>query len=367
MKPFAFNIPTKIIFGENKIKQLNDEIDPKLKNVLIVTDNNILGKTDIVNQLKSILKDKNISVISEIEENPSIETIDKCVNFAKKERLELIIGLGGGSSMDAAKGIAILATNSGSIREYLEGKQFGNNALPVICIPTSSGTGSEATPYAVFTDKINETKAAIAHPSIFPVISIVDPVLTYSMPKSVVLNTGLDALTHSIEAYLSTESFDLNDQIALRSISTVLEHLEKAVAKVASAMAHMAYASLLGGIAISHASTILPHIMGYPLTVYHNVPHGLANALVMPAFLEFMAKNSTVKDKVDRLSTMFESKGGVRGFLENLGVSTGLASYGVSKDELENFCSKVIVKGDVKITPANITNSVIKEIYLNSF
>jgi len=367
MKNFIFNIPTKIIFGEKKIQCLNDEIASNLNKILLVTDPNIIEKTNLVNRVKAVLLDRNVSVLSEIEENPSIKSIDKFAEFARKEQFELIIGLGGGSSMDAAKGIAILVSNSGGIKEYLDGKQFENNALPVVCIPTSSGTGSEATPYAVFTDQANETKAAIAHSSIFPVVSIVDPEFTYSMPQSVVLNTGLDALTHSIEAYLSTESFDLNDQIALRSISMVIDHLENAVTKNTDAMNRMAYASVLGGIAISHASTILPHIMGYPLTVYHHVPHGLANALIMPAFLEFMEENSTVKEKINTLTELFKPKGGVTNFITELGVSLKLSDYGVLSEEFDNFTEKVIVKGDVKISPARITKEVIKSIYLNSF
>ncbi len=367
MKNFTFNIPTKIIFGRKKIHELCNEISNKYANILIVTDRTIFEKTDIIQKVQEILKDKNVFVFDEVEENPSIETTDKGGAFAKKHQIDLVIGIGGGSSMDAAKGIAILASNPGSVKDYIEGKEVKNKPLPIICVPTSSGTGSEATPYAVFTDRVLGTKAAIANSQIFPILSIIDPELTYSMPASVVINTGLDALTHSIEAYLSTESYDLNDQLALRSIELVIDNLENAASKKIEAMDKMAYASLLGGMAITHASTILPHIMGYPLTVYHNIPHGKANAIIMPAFLDFMKEHSYYKDKVQLIFDMFKAKDGIKAFINKLGVSIKLSEYGVEKIEFDNYMAKVITKDDVKITPANITEEVIKNIYLNLY
>jgi len=367
MENFVFNIPTKIIFGRKKVIELNNELGRQYKNILIVTDGTIYEKTGIIQQVKAILKGKNIFVFKDVEENPSIENTDRGGAFAKKNQIDLVLGIGGGSSMDAAKGIAILSTNSGSIKDYIEGKEFENSPLPIVCMPTSSGTGSEATPFAVFTNRAAGTKAAIANSQIFPFLSILDPELTYSMPSSVVINTGLDALTHSIEAYLSTESYDLNDQLALRSIGLVISNLEEAATKNTTAMDKMAYASLLGGMAITHASTILPHIMGYPLTVHHNIPHGKATAIIMPAFLDYMKKHSSNKGKVEIIMNMFKPKGGINSFITKLGVSTKLSDYGVDKSEFDSYASKVIKKSDVKITPAEITEEVIKSIYLNSY
>ena len=265
--------------------------------------------------------------------------------------------------MDAAKGIAVLAKNKGELIDYINGKEFENSPLPIICIPTSSGTGSEVTPYAVFTDPKQEIKTAIAHDKLFPKTSIIDPELTYSMPKHVIINTGLDALTHSIEAYLSTQSFDLNDQLALQSINLIINNLEKATSGEHEAMSNMAHASMLGGIAIAHASTILPHIMAYPLTVYYKIPHGKANAIILPAFLDFMSKHSSDKNKIETVVNMFKPIGGVDKFINNLGVSTKLSDYGINKSEFEKFADKTIIKGDVKITPAKITKESIISIY----
>jgi alcohol dehydrogenase class IV len=235
--------------------------------------------------------------------------------------------------------------------------------LPIVCIPTTSGTGSEVTPYAVFTDTKKQTKGALSHPGIFPQLALIDPGLAYAMPPPLVVATGLDALTHAVEAFLSTETFPMNDLVALTAIQTVLSSLPAAATHDHEAMRAMSYAAMLGGIAITHASTILPHVMGYPLTVFHKVPHGLAGAVLLPEFLRFLRTHSSVPLRVERLERLFAPYGGVVGYLEGLGVSCRLSSYGVSEEEIATFVRKVTVKGDVKITPATVTEEAIAAIY----
>lgn len=268
--------------------------------------------------------------------------------MAKDFNPGLVIGIGGGSAMDAAKGIA------DRISAY----------CPIACIPTTSGTGSEVTPFAVFTDPANETKLGFSKAHFFPKFSIIDPELTYSMPDAVILNTGLDSLAHAVEAFLSTESFDLNDQLALHSIRLVTENLPKAIRRDPEAMDAMAYSAMLSGMAIAHASTILPHIMGYPLTVYHGVPHGRAGTLLIPLYLDYLREHTICQEKVEQLDALFRKAGGIKGFLKGLGVSLNLRDYGVAEAELENYVQKVIVKGDVKITPGPIDEAAVREIYL---
>ena len=235
--------------------------------------------------------------------------------------------------------------------------------LPLICIPTTSGTGSEVTPYAVFTDRNGLNKCGYENQKIFPQAALVDPELTYTMPESVVINTGMDVLTHSIEAFLSAKAFPMNDLVAIESIRLVIKNLKSAAAKNREAMSQMAYASVLGGIAITQSGTILLHIMGYPLTVYRNIPHGKANAILLPSFLDFMKNNSYVKEKVKAIEGLFVDVGGVKQFINNLGIATKLSSYDIKEKEIDEFVGKVIVKGDVKITPAEVTKKEISEIY----
>jgi len=296
---FKFYLPTEIIFGCGKIKELHQLIDKEITTILIVTDKNVFEKPEVCDAVLSQLKDFRIEVFDDVEENPSFTTIKKGIKIAQDNDVQLILGIGGGSPMDAAKGIAAFAPNKGNIKEYFEGKILSNDPLPVICIPTTSGTGSEVTPYAVFTDLKVGKKLCFSNPKIFPRFSIIDPNLTYSMPEHVTLNTGVDALIHAIEAYLSIKAFPLNDLFAIRSIKLVLENLNLASQNDKEAMNKLAYASMLAGICITHAGTILLHIMAYPLTIYHNIPHGRANAILLPAFIAFMERESHLAQKVN--------------------------------------------------------------------
>ena len=362
MKPYNFYIPTRIVFGKKTIDKLNSYIPSTVSKILIVTDPTIFKKTEIIERINHILNFDS-AIFHDIEENPSFESIILGAEYAKSIYADFIIGVGGGSSMDAAKGIAILTKNSGKLSDYINGEEIENTPLPIICIPTSSGTGSEVTQYAVFTDHQNEVKAAISHESIFPKTAIIDPELTYSMPEQVIVNTGLDALTHSIEAFLSTESFELNDIIALQSIQIIIKNLIIASKGNQLAMDNMAHASMLGGIAISHASTILPHIMGYPLTVHYKIPHGKANAIILPAFLNFLKQHSPENIKLKTLQNLFDSVGGAEKFINDLGISTRLSDYGINKNDFIEFAKKTIVKNDIKITPAKISEENIISIY----
>lgn len=365
MQSFIFNIPTKIIFGTGSIAKLTDEIPEMVKSILIVTDKNLNKNTQIIKKIETQLTKFNVSIFDDIAENPLIESVDEGAAFGQKNNVDFILGIGGGSSMDAAKGIALSMANQTGFNSILNGEVPKNPALPFICIPTTSGTGSEVTPFAVFTDQKDESKKGFAHQSIFPKSAIVDPELTYSMPENVRINTGLDVLAHASEAFFSTDSNALNDQIALEAIKLVIKNLLSAVEGNKSAMENMAYASILAGVAITHASTILPHIMGYPLTVYHKIPHGKASILCLPALLDFLM-NTEVRKKAEILNKIFEKQDGLRSFLNKLRISDKLSDQGILASELDLFVEKTICKGDVKITPGNIDRKKIKEIYLAS-
>lgn len=363
MQNFQFHLPTRVIFGKGRIRELGENLDAEYERILIVTDKDAGSKSGALQETLLQLEGREVSVFTGVEENPSFGVLDEGKRRASDIRAQLVIGIGGGSPMDAAKGIAVLATNDGDMREFMAGASLKEDPLPNVCIPTTSGTGSEVTPYAVFTDPDAKTKGGYAHPKIFPILSVIDPALTYSMPEPILINTGLDVLTHSIEAYLSTETSPMNDLFAVESIRCVLKYLKNAAGGDKKAMDEMAYASMLGGVAIAHSSTILLHIMGYPLTVFHGVAHGRANAALLPAFMKFMREESTVKQKVRFLDEFFEHSGNVDQFVADLGVSTRLTSYGVKEDEIETFVKKVIVKSDVRITPARVTEEVIARIY----
>lgn len=366
MKNFNYYLPTKIIYGFGKITELKDIISCRAKRILVVSEKSLAQKSNSINIVLNQLSDKSVFSFLEVEENPSFETIRKGGKIAWENDIQLIIGLGGGSPMDAAKGIAMAATNLEDITDLFKMETLPKDPIPVICIPTTSGTGSEVTPYVVFTDRITGNKCGYGNPKLFPIASIIDPKLTYSMPEQVKINTGLDALAHGVESYLSTDAFPMNNLIAIEAIKTVLKNLEKASHKNKDAMNAMAYASMLGGVAITHGGTILPHIMGYPLTVFHNVPHGRASIIMLPPVISYLRAIPLVKSKIEKLDKIFERVNGIDAFLHSLGVSTKLSSYGVEETEIDEYVKKVIVKGDLKITPALLAEKDIKDIYLSA-
>lgn len=360
---FNFHMPTEVIFGCGKIKNIKKIIPVKTQNILIVTDKNVFEKSGAQAILEEQLNDYNLFIFDEVEENPSYDTINKGVLLAQKVKAQLIIGIGGGSPIDAAKGIAAFTTNNLTAEAYFNGQKADNDPLPIIAIPTTSGTGSEVTPFAILSDLKNDKKMCLVHPKIFPTQSIIDPELTYSMPEQVIINTGVDALCHAIEAYLSLDTFDLNNQYAIHAIEIALANIRQAAKKDKIAMTQMAYASMLAGVSITHASTILLHIMAYPLTVFYHIPHGRANAILLPAFMDFMKRNSTVPEKVNRIEELFMPFGSIRDFIHGLGISTRLSSYGIKTEELDKFAQDTIVKDDVNITPAKVLKEDIVEIY----
>lgn len=359
----VFHLPTRVRFGRGRIRELRSVIPRGIERVLIVSDQRVFEKSGAVEAIADSLRHLDVGLFCDVEPNPSFATIDAGGAAARDSGSQLVIGLGGGSPMDVAKGIAVLATNDTSMQCVMCGGELIREPLPVICIPTTSGTGSEVTPYAVFSDPEDQSKQGYSHPGLFPICALIDPQLTFSMPKSVVIDTGLDVLTHAIEAYLSTEAMPFSDLFALRAVEVVLDNLAAAAGKDPDAMTAMSYAATSAGVAIAHAGTILLHVMGYPLTVFHQVPHGRANAALLPVFMEFMAERSRVAERIAHVEQLFAGHGGIRGFIEDLGVSTNLSTYGAAEGELGLFVSKCIIKDDLKITPAEVHEGDIRRIY----
>ncbi len=363
---FDFQLPTKIVFGYGTLKQMGKHIPSHIQRILIVTDPMSYERSGAKKIIEAQLRSYHVTVFDQVEENPSFHTIDKGSVMARDQKVQLIIGVGGGSPMDAAKAIAVGCHNQKPLMDYIQGLKLEERTVPVICIPTTAGTGSEVTSYAVITDKVNGKKLCLASPEIYPVCSIIDPQLTLSMPEDVCINTAMDVFTHAMEAYLSTLSFPLVDRLALEAMNLVLENMQGAIKKNKDAITKMSYASMLAGICISQTSTILLHIMAYPLSVFHHIPHGRANAILMPAFLDFMKQRSTVPDKMENIEEFLKPHGSAKNFVNDLGISTQLTTYGVHPENFEDYAKETIVKDDIGITPADVRIADIVAIYENS-
>jgi alcohol dehydrogenase class IV len=309
MKDFIFRIPTKVVFGAGSIRKVGEECK-KLgaTKAFVVTGKTFTGRSPYFQIVVDSLKDKGIEVVaySEVEADPSVETVDYGAEMLRKEGCDLVIGFGGGSPMDAAKSIAMLQTNEGSIRDYIHKKRkVMNPTLPIVAIPTTAGTGSEVTAAAVTTDRQTNEKIGISSDYMMPKLAIVDPEIHLEMPPSVTAATGMDALTHAIEGYVSLNAEPISDALCLHSIKMIGKHLRKAVAdgKNIEARSGMVLASLIAGLGFTNVGLGAVHAVSHPIGAHFNIPHGVANGLMLPYVMEYnlMADFEKFKDIAEAL------------------------------------------------------------------
>lgn len=294
LNQFVFDEPTKLIYGEGSIKELKNEIY-RLggKSILIVCDQGIVkaGLVDMVKEVLDEIPDIKVNIFDKIIVNPMDTTMDEGCEFALKNNADLIIGIGGGSSLDSAKGIALLMTNGGKMRQYLmEGKVVDKKIAPTICIPTTAGTGSEVTRTVVATDHKTKFKDGFKYANtIYADVAILDPKFMEKLPAHVLAACGMDALTHAIESYITWKSNPLTDSINYYAIKLIGENIRKAYGQPDNleAKGNMLLASAMTGIAFDQAGLGLAHCMGHPMGGLFNIPHGVACAMTLPVSMEY--------------------------------------------------------------------------------
>lgn len=289
--PIKFLMPTEFYLGKDAVANHAAVFASMGKKALLVTGKSSAKLSGAQDDIIQILAKNDIaySIFDEIEANPSIESTLKGAAFAAFEKVDFVIGIGGGSPLDAAKTIALFAGANLSIEDVLQ-KRFPKHSLPTILIPTTAGTGSEVTPYSILTDLKSKSKFNVSSPITFAKYAIADAKYTESLPKTIAINTTIDALSHSIEGMLGLRHNDLTDLLAKESISLICQrfpalHQEKLSYKDREALL---YASSLGGMVISQTGTTAVHAMGYALTNYKGIDHGRANALLIGGFLRFI-------------------------------------------------------------------------------
>ncbi|MGC9053862.1 MAG: iron-containing alcohol dehydrogenase, partial [Candidatus Hydrogenedens sp.] len=272
---FHYLMPTKIIFKIGGISELTSLSIQLGKKPFIVTGKQSSKKNGALEKISKTFP--NAVVFDNVEENPTIETCDKAGELCRKNRCDWIIGVGGGSSLDVAKVVAGLATNTGKCEQYFGRDLFLNMPLPILAIPTTAGTGSEVTPYAVITNTKNNTKQTVADYRIFPTIALLDPLLTLTLPYQITLSTALDALSQSMEGMVSKRATPITDCLAIESCKLIFQWLPKVLNNLEDIDGRywLLYASLLSGIVIAQTGTTLVHALGYYYTLYYKVPHGI--------------------------------------------------------------------------------------------
>jgi alcohol dehydrogenase class IV len=388
MKSFTYFQPTQIVFGNGRINEVGELVASIGKRCLLVTvpASSAPSFQTLFDTIKENLKTADITVehFSDVTPNPTTDVISNGAVLAKSFGAEVILGVGGGSSMDVAKAIAVEATHPGTAWDYrwCSEKQPTEKTLPVIAVPTTSGTGSEVSQVAVLTNPKEKDKSAIYNEIIFPKIAIVDPELTKTVPSKVTSQTGFDVFTHAFESLLHPNASPFIEILAQKAISLVIEHLPKVVkdGDNLESRENMALASVLAGLCIAHAGVTLPHGIGMTISGYcPQVPHGAALAVVYPEFTRFTYQfaplefarigrlfDSSLENEPDDIAAekfcaIFDE------FMQEINMWIDLESFGVTKEEIKHIADHSQVLPDYKNNPRVASRDEIFEILVRSF
>ena len=302
MMSFKFTIKTKALFGRNIIHDNYEELTRYGNRAFIVTGATSAKLCGALQDIESVFKRIGIvySIFDRIENNPSLENVDEGGKLARKFNADFIVGIGGGSPLDASKAIAVLSLNEIAPVE-LYANRFEKKPLPVIAIPTTAGTGSEVTQYAILTRKDIQTKMSFGNDDTFPTLAFIDPRYTAGLNRDTTVYTAIDALSHAIEGYLGRRSMPVSDIFAVEAIQLFGKCLEPLLDYPIDMdiREKLLYMSMLGGMVIAHTGTTIAHGLGNSFTYFKGVPHGKANGLLLGEYLKF--NYEAAKDKIDRV------------------------------------------------------------------
>ena len=285
----TFKIANKLITGKGSTQLLGQEISGLgMKNPLIVTDE-ILQKVGVVDKITDLLNGLSYGVYTGVRPEPELAIVEDCKTIFIEGSHDGLIALGGGSAIDIAKAVSAYANYDGTIDELIGTDLVPHKGAPIIAIPTTAGTGSEVTNIAILSDKEAQLKKGIVSDYLLPDVAIVSPEMTLTMPKSVTAASGIDALVHAIEAYISVNASPITDSLAIGAIKLIAKNLPKAYANPdhVEARENMATASLMAGMAFGNAGVGAVHALAYPLGGRFNIAHGVSNALLLPYVMEW--------------------------------------------------------------------------------
>ena len=304
MSHFRIYIPTRTLFGAGMVKELHNQQLPGKKAMIVISNGRSTKDNGYLNTVEAELQQAGVetAVFDQVEANPLKSTVMAGAAFAKENNCDFLVALGGGSVMDASKAMAFMATNPGDVWDYIsggtgKGQTMVNKPLPLVCITTTAGTGSEADQWGVITN--NETNEKIGfggYDELFPVLSIVDPELMKSVPPKFTAYQGFDALFHSTECYISKTASLMSDMYALTAIENVAKYLPRAVANGADmeARERVAFANNLSGAVMTFCSTTAEHSLEHAMSAYHQeLPHGAGLIMISKAFYEFFMNDSS--------------------------------------------------------------------------
>ncbi|MGD8293765.1 MAG: iron-containing alcohol dehydrogenase [Desulfobacterales bacterium] len=364
---FEFQISTKIIYSRGSAGQIGALAKSLgMTKVQIVTDSGV-ANSGVMPDITGPLEKEGIGfvIFDAIEPNPRIETVDRAVQELTANKCDGVIAIGGGSPIDAAKCVAVLANNPGSAADYLGVDTVKADGLPCICVPTTAGTAAEMTDVAVLSDPDKKLKMGIRSRQIAPTLALLDPTLTLTLPSGPTRDSGLDALTHAIESFISVNAWRATDALTLKAIELVGRHLRTAVHNGGDIEARdaMLTASLMAGMGFHNTKLCLVHAITGPLGGIYDVPHGGSNAIVLPHAMEFLLPGTVEKyvaiaralgENVDGLSPRNAAEKAVSAVKQlaiDVDLPPGLSAYGVNADDFQEMSESIAGNFMIPLSP----------------
>ena len=380
MKTFSFTGAKKIVFGNGSFAGVAEHLaELKVSRPLVVLDGNLAG-AGFGKKVSDIMEKAKISFVlyDKAVPEPPIELADEAVKLALKKKCNGVVGIGGGSAMDLAKAIAVLATNRGKAEDYLGLNKVPGPGLPTIMIPTTAGTGSEVTFTAVFIRKKLKKKEAMNSPYLYPELALLDPELTLTLPPHVTATTGIDALCHAIESYTSIIASPMSETMSREGIRLISENLRTAVHDGTNIEAReaMLLGSLYAGLGLANAGVTAVHSLSYPLGGKYGISHGLANTIILPRVMAFNLPGAREKfvdiaeimgeivDDLPLREAAYLAVEAVEALIEDCGVFTTIEELGIPEADFPEFAKVAMtVARPLANNPCKMTPEDMVEIY----
>ena len=372
---FTFSSPTRVLLGDDALPQMAAELPRLGTAVLLVTDPGIQAAGLLDPVLAALEPAIPVTVFAEVAGNPDTDTVAAAVAVAKSAGADVVVGLGGGSSMDVAKSVALVVTNGGDIADYEGVDLFSTRPLPVVAIPTTVGSGSEVTKGAVITDPRTHVKMVIVSDLMFPTIAVLSPSLVAGLPARIAATTGMDALTHAIEAYVARGANPFTDVINIGAIELVGRSIVRATKGDAEALYDMLVASCMAGIGFHDAGLGAVHALANTLGGHYGVHHGTANALFLPYVMDFNVLSAPARfariavalgedvSGLDEQAAALRAAAAVHRLAEQTGVPRKLADVGVPADAVDTLAADALTQADLPGNPRECTLEDLKELY----
>ncbi|HFQ5142342.1 TPA: L-threonine dehydrogenase [Vibrio vulnificus] len=375
----AFFIPTVNLMGAGCLKDATDSIKAQgFTKGLIVTDK-ILNQIGVVKQVQDLLSERHIEavVFDGTQPNPTIGNVNAGLALLKQNECDFVISLGGGSPHDCAKGIALVAANGGEIADYEGVDKSAKPMLPLIAINTTAGTASEMTRFCIITDEERHIKMAIVDKHTTPLISVNDPELMLAKPASLTAATGMDALTHAVEAYVSIAATPITDAVAIKAIELIQAHLRTAVAHGddIEAREQMAYAQFMAGMAFNNASLGYVHAMAHQLGGFYDLPHGVCNAILLPHVQRYNAQvcPERLRDVAKAMGVNVEGMSAEQGaeaaidaivaLAKDVGIPAGIRELGAKLEDIPTLADNALKDACGFTNPKQATHEEISAIF----